>query len=211
MQARRQAARQAWLNGLRDKAGFISYLNRPKADVTVDPSRLKGSPDAPITIVEFADFQCSYCQAVQPALKQILDKYQGKVRIGFRDFPLRQIHPQAQSAAEAARCAAEEGKFWPYHDLLYANQAKLDAASLSDYARMAELDTAQFDACLASGRFRPQIESDLQSGAMAGVSGTPAFFINGMMLSGAQPASAFEAIIDGELKRAGPAQVARAK
>jgi protein-disulfide isomerase len=91
-----------------------------------------------------------------------MDKYQGKVRLGFRDFPLRQIHPQAQQAAEASRCAGDQGKFWEYHDLLYSNQAKLDLDSLREQARATGLDAERFQACLDSGRFRPQIESDLE-------------------------------------------------
>jgi protein-disulfide isomerase len=121
------------------------------------------------------------------------------VRLGFRDFPLRQIHPQAQPAAEAGRCAAEQGKFWEYHDLLYANQAKLDPNGLKEQARTAALDVERFDACLAGGKFRPQIESDLQSGTGAGITGTPGFFINGVPLTGAQPLSEFEKIIDSQL------------
>jgi protein-disulfide isomerase len=128
-----------------------------------------------------------------------MDKYQGRVRLGFRDFPLRQIHPQAQHAAEAGRCAAEQGKFWEYHDLLYANQGKLDPNGLKEHARTALLDGERFDACMASGKFRPQIESDLQSGSGAGVAGTPGFFINGVYLSGAQPVSEFERIIEAEI------------
>ncbi|HXJ42312.1 MAG TPA: thioredoxin domain-containing protein [Bryobacteraceae bacterium] len=201
LQARRQTARQAWVNQLREKAGVITLLTRPKVDITADPARVLGNPQAAVTIVEFADFQCPYCGTVEASLKQVLDKYKGKVRLGFRDFPLRQIHPQAQAAAEASRCAADQGKFWEYHDLLFANQSKLDAGSLRDHAHTAGLDSAQFETCIASGKFRPMIDTDLQSGAIAGVSGTPAFLINGVLLSGAQPASAFEAVIDAELVR----------
>jgi len=167
--------------------------------VAADPVRVRGNSDAPITIVEFGDFQCPFCREVQSTLKAVMDKYQGRVRLGFRDFPLRQIHPQAQSAAEAGRCAAEQGKFWEYHDLLYANQGKLDQNGLKEQARTAALDVERFDACLAGGRFKPQIESDLQSGTGAGITGTPGFFINGVPLTGAQPLSEFEKIIDSQL------------
>jgi predicted DsbA family dithiol-disulfide isomerase len=199
IQAKRQQARQDYIDRLREKANAAILLSPPRIEVSADPSRLRGSPEAAVTIVEFADFQCPYCQSVQPILKEVLSKYKGKVRIGFRDFPLRQIHPQAQQAAEAARCAGDQGKFWEYHDLLYANQTRLDPLSLEEYARTAGLDREPFAACLASGKFKVLIESDLQAGAASGVSGTPAFYINGVLLSGSQPASAFESIIESEL------------
>jgi len=207
-EARLQQARQDYINQLRRKSGAAILLNRPKVEITADPSRIKGNPDAPITIVEFADFQCPYCQSVQPTLKAIMDKYQGKVRLGFRDYPLRQIHPQAQQAAEASRCAGAQGKFWEYHDLLYAKQGKLNLASLKEQARTATLDMAGFEACLANGKFRPLIDSDLQSGSIAGVSGTPAFYINGVALIGAQPLAAFEKVIETALAGAASKQPA---
>jgi protein-disulfide isomerase len=198
-QAKRQQARQDYLEQLQSRGDVTILLSRPKVDVSPDPLRVKGNPDAPVTIVEFADFQCPYCGTVQPALKSVLEKYQGKVRFGFRDFPLRSIHPQAQMAAEASHCAGEQGKFWEYHDLLYANQSRLDQAGLTDQARTAGLDVERFGSCLTSGKFKAQIDIDLQAGTISGVSGTPAFFINGVLLSGAQPASAFESIIDSGL------------
>jgi len=202
VQAKRQQARQEYIDQLRKSSGVAILLNRPKIEVAADPARMRGNSDTPITIVEFGDFQCPYCRAVQPALKEVMDKYSGKVRLGFRDFPLRQIHAQAQQAAEAGRCAAEQGKFWEYHDLLYANQVKLDLNGLKEQARAAALDLERFDSCLAGGKFKPQIESDLQSGTGVGVLGTPAFYINGVPLSGAQPASEFEKIIESQLAEA---------
>jgi protein-disulfide isomerase len=198
-QAKRQQARQEYIDQLRKSNGVAILLRRPKIEVAADPARVRGNPDAAVTIVEFGDFQCPFCREVQPTLKAVMDKYSGKVRLGFRDFPLRQIHPQAQPAAEAGRCAAEQGKFWEYHDLLYANQTKLDPNGLKEQARTAALDVERFDACLAGGKFKPQIESDLQSGTGAGITGTPGFFINGVPLTGAQPLSEFEKIIDSQL------------
>ena len=167
--------------------------------MTANPERLRGDVDGAVTIVEFADFQCPYCQAAEASLKELLEKYKGTVRLGFRDFPLRPIHPQAQAAAEAARCAGDQGKFWEYHDLLFANQATLGVDAFKEHAQAAGMDAERFEACLKSGRFRSSIENDLQSGIAAGVSGTPAFYINGTLLSGAQPVSAFEKIIESEL------------
>jgi len=199
--ARRQQARQDYIDRLRQKEGVAILLDRPRVQVAADPSRLRGNPDALVTIVEFADFQCPYCQSVQQSLKQVLDKYHGKVRLGFRDFPLRQIHPQAQQAAEASRCAGEQEKFWEYHDLLYANQSRLDPSALKEYAQTAGLDAQRFQNCVASGKFQAQVESDLQAGIASGVSGTPAFYINGVLLNGSQPVSAFEEIIESALAR----------
>ena len=138
-----------------------------------------------------------------------MGKYRGKVRLGFRDFPLRQIHPQAQQSAEAAHCARDQGKFWEYHDLLYSNQSRLDLNSLKESAATAGLDPQRFQACLDSGKFRTAIDSDVQSGSIAGITGTPAFFINGVTLTGAQPVSAFTDIIESELKRAESLKSAR--
>ena len=199
IQAKRQEARQGFVDQLRQKSDVAVLINRPRVDVAADPSRLRGNQAATVTIVEFADFQCPYCRAVQPNLKEVLHKYDGRVRLGFRDFPLRSIHPQAQAAAEAARCAGEQGRFWEYHDLLYANQTALTADALKEHARSAGLDEGQFRACLDSGKFKMQIESDLQLGMASGVTGAPAFYINGVLLSGSQPLSAFEKIIDAEL------------
>jgi len=199
VQAKRQQARQDYIDQLRQTADIAILLNRPRVEISADPSRLRGNPDAPITIVEFADFQCPYCQEVQHILKAVMEKYKDKVRLGFRDFPLRSIHPQAQSAAEASRCAGDQGKFWEYHDLLYANQTRLDPTGLTDNARAAGVDVNRFTSCLAAGKFKTPIENDLQSGAASGISGTPAFYINGVPLIGSQPASAFESIIESEI------------
>jgi protein-disulfide isomerase len=152
-----------------------------------------------VTIVEFSDFQCPYCKQVQGTLKDLLAKYNGRVKLAFRDFPMRAIHPRAQTAAEASRCAEEQGKFWEYHDALFADQSKLDATGLASTARSMGLDEKSFQSCLASGKFKAQIETDLQDGGKAGVAGTPGFFVNGIFLSGSQPQAEFEKIIDSEL------------
>src|SRR5439155_19882747 len=138
-------------------------------------------------------------QSVQPILRQLMDKYKGKVRLGFRDFPLRSIHPQAQLAAEASRCAEEQGKFWEYHDLLFANQTALNPEAYRQHARSAGLDGQRFEACLSSGKLNVLIESDVQSGVALGILGTPAFYIDGVLLRGGQPVSEFEKIIESQL------------
>lgn len=197
---KRQQARQDYISQLRRKSDIAILLQKPIMEVTADPSRLRGNPDAAVTIIEFSDYQCPYCQAAEPTVKQVLEKYKDKVRLGFRDLPLRQLHPQAQQAAEASRCAGEQGKFWEYHDLLFVNQ-QLDPASLTSHATKAGLDVDRFEGCLKSEKYKPMIENDLQTGMKAGVTGTPAFFINGKLISGSQPLEAFEKIIDEELAR----------
>jgi protein-disulfide isomerase len=200
-QVRIQQARQDYFKSLRESAGIAILLRPPKMDVKADPGRLRGKPDAPVSIVEFSDFQCPYCQQVEPTLKQLLVKYDGRVSLGYRDFPLP-MHPQAQLAAEASRCAAEQGKFWEYHDLLYANPSMLLEPGLIENARKLGLDEKDFSSCLKSGKFRNQVQSDSQEGEKAGVKGTPAFFINGIFLSGNEHIAEFSRIIDEELAEA---------
>jgi protein-disulfide isomerase len=198
-QARMNEARQDLFKRLRAKSDVTILLRPPKTEVTYDDTRLKGDPNAPITIVEFSDFQCPYCQRAQATLDEVMTKYGNQVKLAFRDYPLTQIHPQAHSAAEASRCAADQGKFWLYHDALWANFGKLDTAALAGHAKATGLDESAFQACLAAGKHKAAVASDLQDGTNAGVTGTPAFFINGVFLNGAQPLSAFEKIIDEEL------------
>jgi protein-disulfide isomerase len=197
--AKIQEAREEYYKRLREQTGVSILLQKPKVEVAYDPARLRGNPKAPVIIVEFSDFQCPYCQSVQPTLRNLLAKYEGRVSLGFRDLPLRDIHPQAQLAAEASRCAGEQGKFWDLHDLLFANQNKLDRPGLLGLAHDLKLDEKQFDSCLTSGKYQAQIEQDRQLGLRAGVNGTPGFFINGNMLSGNLPQDSFEKIIQAEL------------
>jgi Protein-disulfide isomerase len=200
--ARQQQARQEYVDSLQKKSRIAILLTRPKMDVAADPARLRGNPNAPVTIVEFSDFQCPFCRTAEPAIKEVLERYKDKVRFSYRDFPIERIHPLAKRAAEASRCAGEQGKFWEYHDLLYANQANLDQTGLIGHARTVGLDMDRFSTCLTTGKFEAPVNSDLQLGIKAGASGTPAFYINGVYLSGAQPVSAFEKIIQEELTAA---------
>ncbi len=138
------------------------------------------------------------CKKSEDTLKALLSKYGGRVKLAFLDFPLSEIHGQAGSAAEAARCAGEQGKFWEYHDSLFAEPSKLDEASLIERAQKL-LDESAFRSCLTSGKFQQDIQANREQGVEAGVKGTPAFFINGVFLSGAQPQAEFEKIIDSQL------------
>ncbi len=205
-----QEARDKYIDSLRAKADVAIMLHTPKAEIDYDTGRVRGDSKAPVTVVEFSDFQCPYCKRVQPTLKDLLAKYEGKIKLAFRDFPLRQLHPQAEMAAEASRCAKEQGKFWEYHDALFADQTRLDEAGLTATAKEMGLDLKSFQSCLDSGKFKAQIEQDIQDGARAGVSGTPGFFINGIFVSGSQPQSEFEKIIDRELAGQVSGQTTRA-
>lgn len=199
-QAKIQQARQEYLKGLREQYKAVVLLQPPRVDVAFDPARLRGNAKAPVMIVEFSDYQCPYCRSVEPTVKDVLAKYGDKVSFSYRDFPLTAIHSQAMIAAEASRCALEQGKFWEYHDQLFAS-SKLEKDTLVEYARGLKLNDKQFEACVTSEKYKADIEKDQQDGRKAGVNGTPGFFINGVELSGAQGREAFERLIDEELAR----------
>ena len=198
-QVKLRSAREAYLKLLQQRAEVAILLNAPRMKVTADPLRLKGSASALVSIVEFSDFTCPFCRQVDSTLTKVIAKYEGKVSLGYRDFPMSELHPQAHVAAEASRCASEQGKFWEYHDLLFESLGTLPREDLFKAAEELHLDTKQFDSCLSSGKYKSQIDRDFQDGIRAGVFGTPGFFINGVFLAGAQPASAFEKIIEEEL------------
>ncbi|MBT3940546.1 DsbA family protein [Candidatus Woesearchaeota archaeon] len=173
----------------------------------IDDDTVKGDADAPVTIVEFSDFECPYCaRFYRDTLGQIDDTYikTGKVKMVFRDFPLG-FHKQAQKAAEAAECAGEQGKFWDMHDMLFENGVSGGITSFKQYAKDLGLNTADFDECLDSDAMADEVKKDMKDGSAAGVSGTPAFFINGELITGAQPFSKFKQVIDKELQKGGNA------
>ena len=197
--AKTQQARQEYSARLRDQAKVAILLSAPRIQVGFDPARVRGNPKARVMIVEFSDFQCPYCSQVEATLKSVLSKHQDTVALAFRDMPITQIHPMAQGAAEAARCAGEQGKFWEYHDLLFGDQGSLDRNGLIAKAVKLQLDAKQFEACVSSEKFKAQVQQDNQEGLRAGVSGTPGFFINGIFMSGAQPEAIFEKAIEEQL------------
>lgn len=197
--AKIQQARQEYSAHLREQAKVSVLLSPPRVQVAFDPARVRGNPKAKVMIVEFSDFQCPYCGQVEATLKNVLAKHEGVVALAFRDMPITQIHPLAQGAAEASRCAGEQGKFWEYHDLLFGDQSSLDRNGLIAKAAKLQLDAKQFDACIASEKFKAQVQQDSQDGQRAGVSGTPGFFINGIFMSGAQPEASFEKAIQEQL------------
>ena len=195
-QIRIQKARQAYADSLRAKNEVTILLRAPRINLAYDARRVRGNPQAPVIIVEFYDFQCPFCKASESTIKALLSKYEGRIKLAVLDFPLSEIHPLARRAAEAARCAGEQDKFWEYHDSLFEAQSKLGEVDLFTRARALKLDESAFLACLNSGKFRPYIEADRKEGANAGVVGTPGFFINGVFLDGAQPQATFERLID---------------
>jgi len=197
--AKTQQARQEYSAHLREQAKVSILLGPPRMQVGYDPGRVRGNPKARVMIVEFSDFQCPFCSQVQGTLKNVLAKHEDTVALAFRDLPVSQIHPLALDAAEAARCAGEQGKFWEYHDALFSDQNHLDRGGLQNKAQKLQLDEKQFDLCLTAEKYKTQIQRDSQDGMRVGVSGTPGFFINGIFLSGAQPESAFEKVIEEQL------------
>jgi protein-disulfide isomerase len=166
-----------------------------------DPSL--GNPDAPVTIIEFGDFECPFCKKFSLETKPQLEKNEineGKVRLIWKDFPLS-IHSRAEAAHEAARCAQDQGKFWEYHDLLYANQQQLGKNDLKKYATELRLDTKEFNECVDSRRFSNLVAEGLAEGTAAGVRGTPSFLINGRLVVGALPYATFSQAIEDAFKR----------
>jgi protein-disulfide isomerase len=197
-QERTNAARQAYLGRLKTKTAVKLMLEPPRLAVKPADGPVQGPASAPIEMIEFSDFQCPYCQRAHPTVKQVLDTYGSRIRLVYRNYPLPN-HPNARPAAEAAQCANEQGKFWPYHDRLFTNPGKLSDADLKQAAELG-LDAGRFNACVDSHKYKNVVDADIKDGNAAGVSGTPAFFINGRVLTGAQPFEAFKRIIDEELE-----------
>jgi protein-disulfide isomerase len=168
-------------------------------EVAVGKSPAKGPANAPVTIVEFSDFQCPYCSRVGPTLQKVLEDYPKDVRVVYKHYPLS-FHKQALPAAKASAAAGRQGKFWEMHDLLFQNQRELNEAAFKGYAQQLGLDVAQFEKDYASPGVAQEVEADMTLARSLGVTGTPGFFVNGRFLSGAQPYSAFKTKIDAELK-----------
>ena len=173
----------------------------PRVDVEAKgPAR--GPEAAKVTIVEFSDFQCPYCGREAPVVEKLMKEYDGKVKLVFRQYPL-DFHPFAEKAAEAGMCAADQNKFWPLHDKMFGNQEKLAVEDLKSYAKELGLDSVKFDKCLDSGEKKAAVAADQKAGSDAGVNGTPAFFINGIFINGAQPYEQLKDAVDRELKSKG--------
>jgi predicted DsbA family dithiol-disulfide isomerase len=182
---------------LREESTVVISLPRERKTVATTGHSL-GPESAPVTIVEFSDFQCPYCSRVVPTVKEIAARYPDQVRIVFRHLPLN-FHANARNAAYGSICAGDQDRFWEYHDLLFANQRALQRAHLSDYATSLGLDMESFETCMSAPETEAQVAADLEEAERLGASGTPAFFINGIFLSGSQPIEVFDELIQEEI------------
>jgi len=194
------------------EASLQKRLNKERnVVVNYEPYRLSfenagaptiGKESAPVTLVEFSDFQCPFCNRFAPTLKQVQQKYGDQVRIVYRQYPIPSLHPFAFKAAEASLCANEQGKFWALHDSMFGDQSKLSVSDLKQKAVSLGMDGKKFNTCLDTGRYVEQVQKDMQEGMKIGISGTPAVFINGIELKGgAVPFNTVAAAIDQELAR----------
>lgn len=169
-------------------------------DVPVDDDPSIGPEDAPITIIEFSDYECPFCQQWHKEVyDQLLEAYPDEIRLVYRDFPITSIHPNATSAAYAANCAREQDAFWEYHDKLFDTELGLNTEAYLEYASQLGIDTEAFSECLDSGRYEEEVQADFDFAANLGVRSTPTFFINGIAVVGAQPFEVFQQVIDQEL------------
>ena len=196
---RKAQAKAQLVDNLKQKSPLKVMLQPPRQHVELashDP--MSGPAAAPITIIEFSDYQCPFCARVNPTLTKIRAQYGDKVRIVFKDFPLPN-HAQAPKAAEAAHCAGDQGKYWEMHDRLFANQSAMEVPALKQYAAALGLTAATFDQCLDSGKFASVIAEDMKLGETLGVQSTPTLYVNGRPVLGAQPFEVFQSLIDEEL------------
>jgi protein-disulfide isomerase len=170
-----------------------------RVEVSTDGEPSVGPEDAPVTIVEFSDYQCPYCESwYQQTFNPLMEKYPGKIRFVYRDLPLP-MHPESIPAAEAANCAGEQGAYWTFHDALFSGSYQLGRKAYEQIATDLGLEKTAFLACLDDHRYQAEVESDGEDAARLGLNGTPSFVINGRILVGARPLSDFTAIIDEEL------------
>jgi protein-disulfide isomerase len=197
--------RGQFLAELTAKNNVKILLEPPRATVTIRPGTpAMGPADAPVTIVEWSDYQCPFCKRAHPTVQQVLSEYKDKVRFIYLDYPLP-FHQMAMPASQAVHCAEDQGKFWEYHTNLFEAAGDLSKADLSKRATDLGLDSAAFEACTTANKHDSLIKTNFDDGAALGVTGTPAFFINGRMLVGAQPIEQFRDVINDELSRKGVA------
>ncbi len=194
---RRGKARAAYVEQLRKQAEIHIELLPPSAQVDIAKAYARGSASAPVVLVEFADYQCPYCQKVNTQIQQLKKEYGDKLTVVYKDFPLP-MHHGSEKAAEASRCAGEQGKFWEYHDVLfYSKLTELDA--LKEHARVLKLDGDRFDTCLDSGAEAAAVKKDLDEAKSLGLTGTPSFFVNGHFFSGVVDYAALKDIVNQQL------------
>jgi protein-disulfide isomerase len=196
----KDAARRKYLDSLRTKFQAVVTLE-PEREVLDASGPERGPSVAPVTIVEFSDFECPFCARFEPVLKTVMAKYPGKVRLIYREFPLTQIHPDAEKAAEAAICAENQGRFWELHDLMFQDQGSLGVDALKDKAKRLNLDLPVFDQCLDSGQALEVLKSDEKTAEQLALTTTPTSFVNGRIFRGVMTEERLSAIIEDELRR----------
>nr|MCK4930366.1 DsbA family protein [Nanoarchaeota archaeon] len=173
-------------------------IDRIRVPLGNDP--YTGSSNASVLIIAFSDYECPFCTKAEQTIRNILEEYKDDVVYVFKDYPLTKIHPNAYNASLSAECAKEQDKFWEYHEYLYEHNDKLEIQYLKEYARLMDLNTEQFNTCLETQKYKHEVEKDIQTAKLVGVTGTPTFFINGIKVIGAQPEETFIKIINKELK-----------
>jgi protein-disulfide isomerase len=205
-------------NGGDDKTGNKVAQNNNQAaqpanpSATADPKvtdvskvtkndHIRGNLNSPVVMIEYSDFQCPYCQMLDPTLKKLVEDYKGKVVWVYRHFPLESLHPFAKKSAEASECADEQGKFWEYADKLYENQTSFSDTYFSQLAGTLGLDQTKFDNCLSSNKYASKVDANASEAAKAGITGTPGVFVNDQFVRGAMPYENFKQIIDGILNK----------
>jgi protein-disulfide isomerase len=181
-QKRLAKAKAAYLSSIRNRATVAYLLAPPRAPISLENTSARGPANAPVTLTEYADYECPYCQQIQPTIEKLEREFKGKLAFIYKDFPLP-MHANAQKAAEASRCAQAQGKYWEYHDLLAA-QKQLDAATLKAHARQLKLDTERFEKCLDGGETAAAVKAQAGEAQNLGLQGTPTFFINGRYVTG---------------------------
>ncbi len=188
----------SYIGQLKKKANVEVMIKAPRMEITDTDCPSVGPKDAPVTIVEFTDYQCPFCGRSRDTVNQFQEKYKGKLRYALCDFPLS-FHKDSQKAHEAAHCAGDQGKYWDMNKKLFSNQTAINIDALKKYAGELKLNMNKFNECLESGKYAERVQKHQQNGEKVGVTGTPAFFINGRMISGARPFEAFKEVIDDEL------------
>lgn len=196
-QRRMAKAKNAYLQTLRAQGPIVIRLAPPRAPISMKDVPVRGSANPPITLLEFADYECMYCQQMQPTLEKLEKEFKGRIAFGYKDYPLP-MHPNAEKAAEAARCAGAQGRYWDYHDLLFSTK-QVDPPALNTAARTLKLDTSAFDTCLDSGAMAEAVKQQAAEAQALGVQGTPTMLVNGRAVSGAPSYESVRAVILEEL------------
>ena len=191
-------AKKAYMQSLRDQAKVAFVLQPPRAPISLENTPVRGAAGARVTLVEYADYECPYCQQAQPELDQLEAEFKGRLAFAYKDLPLP-MHTHAEKAAEAAQCAGLQGKYWEFHDELLKTK-ELEVPQLKTSAQHLGLDVKAFDTCLDSGQQAKQIQSTLAEAEKLGLSGTPSFFLNGRYFSGAMKYDQLRQMVEDELK-----------